>query len=101
MDVATDVSENDVSSEMTLLLSALLYIAHIYLNPMPTDNSECRIEPEYSQLANVIIRNANSVKRRYLVAMAGVPGSGKTTTPHAVALQINSIHSASRLLSGH
>lgn len=55
------------------------------------------MEPEYNQLANVIIRNASSyVKRRYLVAIAGVPGSGKTTTAHAVALQINSINSATK-----
>lgn len=55
------------------------------------------MEPKYNQLANDIIRNASShVKRRYLVAIAGVPGSGKTTTAHAVALQINSINSATK-----
>lgn len=49
-----------------------------------------RMENEYSRLACIIHARAQShAKRRYLVAIAGVPGSGKTTTAEAVARNLN------------
>ncbi|KAJ5669933.1 uncharacterized protein N7477_005296 [Penicillium maclennaniae] len=48
------------------------------------------MENEYRKLAGIICQKASShSKLRYLVAIAGVPGSGKTTTAEAVVRQLN------------
>jgi pantothenate kinase len=48
------------------------------------------MESEYRNLANIIRQKACSHnKPRYLVAIAGVPGSGKTTTAEAVVQELN------------
>lgn len=48
------------------------------------------MEPEYRRLADAIRNQADAhPKPRYLVAIAGIPGSGKTTTAEAVVQQLN------------
>ncbi|KAJ5627268.1 hypothetical protein N7528_004695 [Penicillium herquei] len=48
------------------------------------------MDSEYHRLANTILEQASkSPRRRYLVAIAGIPGSGKTTTAEAIVQQIN------------
>ncbi|KAF7169736.1 hypothetical protein CNMCM5623_002388 [Aspergillus felis] len=48
------------------------------------------MEAEYTRLAETIRQNANAhSKKRFLVAVAGIPGSGKTTTAAAVARLLN------------
>lgn len=48
------------------------------------------MESEYRQLAESIRRQADGhPKPRYLVAIAGIPGSGKTTTAEAFVKQLN------------
>ncbi|KAJ5123758.1 hypothetical protein N7448_009855 [Penicillium atrosanguineum] len=48
---------------------------------------------EYQKLADIVWQKASShPKLRYLVAIAGVPGSGKTTTAEAVVRQLNAAH---------
>lgn len=48
------------------------------------------MDSEYSRLADTIRHQATKhSKPRYLVAIAGVPGSGKTTTAQAVVQQLN------------
>ncbi|KAL3474427.1 P-loop containing nucleoside triphosphate hydrolase protein [Aspergillus californicus] len=48
------------------------------------------METEYRRLAELISANASShPKSRYIVAIAGAPGSGKTTTATAIASQLN------------
>ncbi|GAD99819.1 hypothetical protein PVAR5_8546 [Paecilomyces variotii No. 5] len=48
------------------------------------------MESQYSRLADTIRCQARKHhKSRYLVAIAGIPGSGKTTTAHAVMRQLN------------
>src|SRR5690349_5426936 len=47
------------------------------------------MEAEYSRIAEAIQKEArNNDKKRLLVAIAGIPGSGKTTTASAVAQQL-------------
>ncbi|PLN81858.1 P-loop containing nucleoside triphosphate hydrolase protein [Aspergillus taichungensis] len=49
------------------------------------------MEAEYTRLADTIRTKASAHKKpRLLVAMAGIPGSGKTTTASAVAQRLNS-----------
>ncbi|KAF4190137.1 hypothetical protein CNMCM7927_004867 [Aspergillus lentulus] len=49
-----------------------------------------RMEVEYTRLAETIRQKANAhSKKRFLVAIAGIPGSGKTTTAAAVARLLN------------
>lgn len=59
---------------------------------------------EYIRLADTIRQQANQhTKPRYLVAIAGIPGSGKTTTAQAVVQQLNkdpSIHAALLSMDG-
>jgi pantothenate kinase len=59
------------------------------------------MENEYRRLADAIRDQANSnPKTRFLVAMAGIPGSGKTTTAEAVVHHLNqSTTSRASLLS--
>ncbi|KAJ5773784.1 hypothetical protein N7457_008680 [Penicillium paradoxum] len=59
------------------------------------------MESEYRRLADVIRTQADAhPKSRYLVAIAGIPGSGKTTTAEAVLHQLNqSATSRAALLS--
>ncbi|KAJ5467859.1 hypothetical protein N7475_005611 [Penicillium sp. IBT 31633x] len=48
------------------------------------------MESEYRRLAEAICNQADAhPKSRYLVAIAGIPGSGKTTTAEAVVHQLN------------
>lgn len=48
------------------------------------------MDSEYRKLADTIRQQASDhPKPRYLVAIAGVPGSGKTTTAEAVVQQLN------------
>lgn len=48
------------------------------------------MDSEYSRLADTIrLQASRHFKPRYLVAIAGVPGSGKTTTAQAVVEQLN------------
>jgi pantothenate kinase len=48
------------------------------------------MEAEYHRLAEIIRDQANiSLKPRYIVAIAGIPGSGKTTTAAAVVNHLN------------
>ena len=48
------------------------------------------MESEYLRLADIIRQQARSHSNsRYLVAIAGIPGSGKTTTAEAVIRQLN------------
>jgi pantothenate kinase len=48
------------------------------------------MESQYSRLAETIRKEANAhAKPRYLVAIAGIPGSGKTTTAQEVVHQLN------------
>lgn len=48
------------------------------------------MEQEYCRLASLIVQNASSnPKQRYLIAIAGVPGSGKTTVAGEVARRLN------------
>ncbi|KAJ5550331.1 hypothetical protein N7461_005029 [Penicillium sp. DV-2018c] len=48
------------------------------------------MESEYRRLADAIRNQAAAhPKSRYLVAIAGIPGSGKTTTAEAVVQQLN------------
>ncbi|KAJ5399467.1 hypothetical protein N7465_009956 [Penicillium sp. CMV-2018d] len=48
------------------------------------------MESEYRRLADTIRNQAEAhPKPRYLVAIAGIPGSGKTTTAEAVVQQLN------------
>lgn len=62
------------------------------------------MESEYCRLADVIRQQAAShSKPRFLVAIAGVPGSGKTTTAEAVVQQLNldpSVHAAILSMDG-
>lgn len=62
------------------------------------------MESEYRQLADTIRRQASRhSKTRYLVAIAGVPGSGKTTTAEAVVHQLNTdpdVHAALLSMDG-
>ncbi|KAE8165513.1 P-loop containing nucleoside triphosphate hydrolase protein [Aspergillus tamarii] len=49
------------------------------------------MEEEYTRIADIIRHRAKAHdKKRYLVAIAGVPGSGKTTTATAIAQRLNS-----------
>ncbi|KAB8208071.1 P-loop containing nucleoside triphosphate hydrolase protein [Aspergillus parasiticus] len=49
------------------------------------------MEEEYTRIADIILHRAKTHdKKRYLVAIAGVPGSGKTTTATAIAQRLNS-----------
>ncbi|GIC85552.1 phosphoribulokinase/uridine kinase family protein [Aspergillus udagawae] len=55
------------------------------------------MEVEYTRLAETIRQKANAhSKNRFLVAIAGIPGSGKTTTAAAVARRLNAQASAKR-----
>jgi pantothenate kinase len=55
------------------------------------DSFEFKMEDAYNQLAHTVGQCAGShIKPRYLVAIAGVPGSGKTTTAEAVTRLLNS-----------
>ncbi|KAJ5189045.1 hypothetical protein N7491_005369 [Penicillium cf. griseofulvum] len=48
------------------------------------------MESEYQRLANAIRNQADAhPESRFLVAIAGIPGSGKTTTAEAVVQQLN------------
>ncbi|CAL5868029.1 uncharacterized protein PFLUO_LOCUS2252 [Penicillium psychrofluorescens] len=48
------------------------------------------MQSEYRRLVDAIRRQANAhSKQRFLVAIAGVPGSGKTTTAEAAVHQLN------------
>jgi pantothenate kinase len=48
------------------------------------------MEAEYTRLAETIRQEANAhSKKRFLVAIAGIPGSGKTTTAVAVSRLLN------------
>lgn len=62
------------------------------------------MDTEYSRLADTIRQQASKhSKPRYLVAIAGVPGSGKTTTAQAVVQQLNkdlNIHAALLSMDG-
>lgn len=62
------------------------------------------MDSEYSRLADTIRQQASKhSKPRYLVAIAGVPGSGKTTTAQAVVQQLNkdtNIHAALLSMDG-
>ncbi|THC93933.1 hypothetical protein EYZ11_006580 [Aspergillus tanneri] len=50
-----------------------------------------RMEAEYNRIGDLIRHQAsNHNRKRYLVAISGVPGSGKTTTAAAVAQRLNS-----------
>lgn len=59
---------------------------------------------EYRRLADTIRQQAsNHPKPRYLVAIAGIPGSGKTTTAAAVVQQLNTdsnVHAALLSMDG-
>ncbi|KAF7119066.1 hypothetical protein CNMCM5793_008709 [Aspergillus hiratsukae] len=49
-----------------------------------------KMEAEYTRLAETIRQKADAhSKKRFLVAVAGIPGSGKTTTAAAVARRLN------------
>lgn len=55
------------------------------------------MEAKYTRLAETICQKANAhSKRRFLVAIAGIPGSGKTTTAVAVARLLNTQPSPKR-----
>lgn len=62
------------------------------------------MESEYRKLADTIRQKSSShPKPRYLVAIAGVPGSGKTTTAEAVVQQLNAdpaLHAALLSMDG-
>ncbi|KAJ5179948.1 hypothetical protein N7492_003158 [Penicillium capsulatum] len=62
------------------------------------------MESQYRHLAAAIQqRAASNSKPRYLVAIAGVPGSGKTTTAEAVVQQLNqnpNVHAALLSMDG-
>ncbi|EPS31679.1 hypothetical protein POX_d06128 [Penicillium oxalicum] len=62
------------------------------------------MDSEYTRLADTIRQKASAhSKPRYLVAIAGVPGSGKTTTAQAVVQQLNqdpSIHATLLSMDG-
>ncbi|KAF4277085.1 hypothetical protein KXW98_006354 [Aspergillus fumigatus] len=56
-----------------------------------------KMEAKYTRLAETICQKANAhSKRRFLVAIAGIPGSGKTTTAVAVARLLNTQPSPKR-----
>lgn len=63
-----------------------------------------QMESEYRKLADTIRQQASDhPKPRYLVAIAGVPGSGKTTTAEAVVQHLNTdlkIHAALLSMDG-
>ncbi|KAE8150363.1 P-loop containing nucleoside triphosphate hydrolase protein [Aspergillus avenaceus] len=48
------------------------------------------MENEYTRVAEVIRHQASAHGKRFIVAIAGVPGSGKTTTAAAIAQRLNS-----------
>lgn len=51
------------------------------------------MDTEYHRLAETIRDQANiSLKSRYIVAIAGIPGSGKTTTASAVVNHLNNFN---------
>lgn len=62
------------------------------------------MESEYRKLADTIRQQASiHPKPRYIVAIAGVPGSGKTTTAEAVVQQLNmdpKVHAALLSMDG-
>lgn len=62
------------------------------------------MDSKYLKLAETIRQQAsNHSKPRYLVAIAGIPGSGKTTTAEAVVQQLNTdpkIHAALLSMDG-
>ncbi|KAJ5585602.1 uncharacterized protein N7459_005402 [Penicillium hispanicum] len=62
------------------------------------------MESEYRRLADTLRQQAsNHSKPRYLVAIAGVPGSGKTTTAEAAVRHLNqdpSVHAALLSMDG-
>lgn len=62
------------------------------------------MDSEYRKVAEIIRQQAsNQPKPRYLVAIAGVPGSGKTTTAEAVVQHLNSdpkVHAAFLSMDG-
>lgn len=74
------------------------------LLPVFESNQSQRMDTEYRKLAETIRQNASSHPRpRYLVAIAGVPGSGKTTTAEAVVQNLNAdpkIHAALLSMDG-
>ncbi|KAL3461802.1 P-loop containing nucleoside triphosphate hydrolase protein [Aspergillus heterothallicus] len=50
------------------------------------------MDPSYTSLATLLSTNASShLKQRYLIAIAGAPGSGKTTLATAVAARLNTM----------
>ncbi|GFG05571.1 putative uridine kinase C227.14 [Aspergillus lentulus] len=56
----------------------------------PRSDHKYKMEVEYTRLAETIRQKANAhSKKRFLVAIAGIPGSGKTTTAAAVARLLN------------
>lgn len=58
------------------------------------------MESEYRRLADTIRQRASAHPQpRYLVAIAGIPGSGKTTTAEAVVRQLNGSDARVALLS--
>lgn len=63
-----------------------------------------QMDSEYRRLANAILAQAqNSPAKRYLVAIAGIPGSGKTTTAQAIVSHLNStpkVHAALLSMDG-
>lgn len=59
-------------------------------NSSRVSSNQAQMESEYRKLADTIRQQASDhPKPRYLVAIAGVPGSGKTTTAEAVVQQLN------------
>lgn len=62
------------------------------------------MESQYRQLADTLRQQAsNHTKPRYIIAIAGVPGSGKTTTAEAVVRYLNqdpNIHAALLSMDG-
>jgi pantothenate kinase len=58
------------------------------------------MESEYSRLAETIRKQAKAhPKSRYLVAIAGIPGSGKTTIAQEVVYQLNQVTPKAVILS--
>lgn len=58
------------------------------------------MESEYSRLAENLRKQANAHRKsRYLVAIAGIPGSGKTTTAQEVVSQLNQTSQKAVILS--
>lgn len=62
------------------------------------------MEAEYHRLADTTCQQTrNHSKPRYIVAIAGAPGSGKTTTAEAVAQHLNAdpkVHAALLSMDG-